>query len=214
LGDLMDLMVLSSHKKNDLLAIEGCRLQKDFDATNKRLDQLQALIDGPGFVIEGNHDFRIRRYLAAHPELVGSGLTIPEKLRFADRGITWVENWSRGIVLPIGKAIFVHGSTTCGNHAAAMMRKFNANCFYGHVHDLAMMSQITAGDAKVRVAQSLGGLQDEFTYWNPAHGNKWQLAFADFAFFRDGNFSYTVHQIHDYRTVIGGRTFTPKGIAA
>lgn len=212
LGDLLDLNILSSHNKGDLLAVEGKRLDGDFKAANRVLDDLQAVVQGPGFVIEGNHEMRLTRYLGAHPELIGLGLTVPDKLKFEDRGVTWVPNWSKGIVLPVGKAVFVHGSTTTQNHASAMMRKFLQNVFYGHTHCIQMHSQITAGDAKVRVAQSLGGLQDELTYWSPANGNKWQLAFADFTFFKDGSFSYTVHQIHDYRVAIGGRIFTDKGV--
>lgn len=212
IGDLMNLHVLSRHNEYDKLTVEGLRLQNDFDIANYELDRLQAEIAGPGVALEGNHDHRLVKYLAAHPELIGTGLTIPEMLKFEERGILWVQNWEKGHVLRIGNATFVHGSIVRKHHAAGMMEKYQTNIFYGHVHDEQKYSVVTAAEDKTRVAHSIGTLQDKNSFWMPYNGNRWQLCFGDFTFFKSGGFSYTIYQIHDYRVAIGGKIFTPKGV--
>ncbi len=213
IGDFMNFKQLSKHSEFDKLSLEGARIRKDADAANAFLDELQEIIppENPSFIIEGNHDYRIKRYIKENPLLADLGLSVPELLKLDIRGITWVPNWSEGKVLTIGNATFVHGSIIRKHHAAGMMDKFQTNIFYGHTHDIQQFSQTTAGESKIRVAQALGNLQDPEDYWEQYNGNRWQLAFADFTFFAKGGFSYTVHQIHDYKTVIAGEVFTKDG---
>lgn len=214
IGDFQNFKGLSKHSEFDKIGLEGARIRKDTDAGNLFLDRLQAVVPGQGFLLQGNHDERLIRYVKANPLLDGLGLTVPELLRLDERNIIWIPNWSDGKVLRIGKATFVHGSIIRKHHAAGMMDKFQSCVFYGHVHDEQVYSAVSAADDTVRVAHSLCCLQDRRDYWEQFNGNRWQTGFGDFTFFRDGSFSYVVHKIVDNKMVSAGRTFTPKGIAA
>lgn len=212
IGDFQNFKGLSKHSEFDKIGLEGARVRKDTDAGNAFLDRIQSIIPDNGFLLEGNHDERLARWIKANPQFAGLGITVPELLRLDDRNIIWVPNWSEGKVLRIGKVVFVHGSIIRKHHAAGMMDKFQTCVVYGHAHDEQLFSAVSAADDNVRVAHCIGCLQDRRDYWEQFNGNRWQTAFADFTFFKDGGFSYVVHKIVDNRFSAGGRVFGPKGL--
>src|SRR5262245_50642950 len=72
LGDFMDFNCISSHNKENLRAVQGQRIRKDYEAANVMLDRHQALAPLAKFtLIEGNHDERIERYIDANPAVEG-----------------------------------------------------------------------------------------------------------------------------------------------
>lgn len=197
LGDFMDFNVISSHNKDNLRAVANASVRRDYDAGNRVLDRWQKLHWGPLTILEGNHDFRIERYIDARPELEGL-LEVPVGLGLKSRGIKWIPSWSKGLVYKKGKANFLHGLYTSDHHAKAMVSKFGMNVFYGHMHDEQSYSLTRYGDNSTIVGQSLGCLCKYRQYYAKNRPNRWQQAIAEFYIQPNGNFQHFVTKIFSH----------------
>lgn len=210
LGDMMDFDCISSHNKNNLRAVEGKRIQLDYDAAAHFLDRQQALIrqnnkNAKFVIIEGNHSDRINRYIDANPALEGM-VEVPTCLEFGRRKIKWVPFWSRGDVFTIGKATFIHGRYTNDAHAKKHVQRYGRNVFYGHLHDVQSYSAEMLGEGNTLCGQSLGCLCLPQKYMQGAP-DKWQQAFAIIDFFPDGNFTPHVIKIFKHRFAYGDKVY-------
>ena len=129
-GDTADFNVISSHNLGNLRAVHGESIQGEYRAVNAYLTQHWTAAGKPKFfkVIEGNHDYRIERYIDAHPELEG----ILEMKRNLPDFVDWIPFWSKHEILTIGKATFIHGQHTTVAHPTLHLRDYGTNVFYGH----------------------------------------------------------------------------------
>ena len=203
LGDFMSLDCISD--KRSLREVEGKRLGKDFLAGNLLLDQVQeAMPKAEKFIIQGNHDERMERYVDEHPELEGL-LEVENALHLEDRGIEWVPFWTKGKIKTIGKANFIHGLYTNKYHAEKHVTHYGVNVFYGHVHGRQSYTLIRFGDNHAIVGESLGclcRLDQGYMHGRPSN---WQHAIATFWWWPNGNFDYAVTNI------FGGKFVSPQG---
>lgn len=206
IGDFMDFDCISSHNKENLREIAGKTLFKDYEVGNRILDQWQKLAPKAKItLIEGNHEYRIERYLDANPQMEGM-VEVPIGLKLKQRGINWVPFWSKGTTYDIGKATFVHGSAVAQHHAKNMAYRYGRNVFYGHTHDIQCHSVEQAGNQNVYVGQSLGCLCLPQKYMR-GQPSKWQQAVSTFHFFEDGNFTYNVIRIFNSRFYFDGKKY-------
>ncbi|MBR1146666.1 metallophosphoesterase [Bradyrhizobium sp. AUGA SZCCT0431] len=211
LGDFIDFDCISSHNKNNLRAVEGKRIHLEYDAAAVILDRHQKLIrsrnkDAEFVFLQGNHEFRVDRYLDANPQLEGM-IEVPTCLEFGRRKIKWVPSWSKNKVYKIGKANFIHGRYGGENHAKKHVTKYGCNIFYGHIHDVQCHSAEMLGVDNTMVGQSLGCLCLPQSYMHGAP-DKWQQALTIFEFFPDGNFTYNVIRIFKHRFSYNGKVYS------
>ena len=158
IGDLMDFNCISDHNAFNLRATEGETIARDYEAANKVIDRWQKLAESV-VLLEGNHDYRVERFLDAYPKMAGT-LEVEVGLHLKERGIKWVRSWSEGTVYRVGNANFIHGLYVNDHHAKKHVEAFGRSVFYGHTHDIQLYSKVTAGDNKTTVGQSLGCLCD------------------------------------------------------
>ncbi len=201
-GDLMDMTCLGAMARSQLRKVEGLRVQKEFDAGNKYLDDLQRVLPAKTQVdyIQGNHEERVERWLEEHPWLEGV-LDIPNALKLEKRKIKWTASWSKTKAIQVGKALFIHGLYHGRNHAETMVKGFGANVFYGHLHDTNSFNNITLGDNTTKVGQSLGCLCNYKAYYLKGRPTNWQQAFGVFFFRDDGFFQHYVVRIFNHQFV-------------
>ncbi len=200
-GDFMDLNCISSHNKENLRAVEKTTLDKDFIYGNKVLDRWQKKFRGARWTyLEGNHEYRLNRYVDANPRLEGI-LDNPRLLRLKDRGITWIPSWSKGKTYTIGKATFLHGESVSDLHAKGMVSAYGDNVFYGHTHDIQSYSKKTKGDHKTRIGQSLGCLCSYEQAYMRGTTSRWQQGFGVFHFMPDGFFNHYVVSVFKHRFI-------------
>ena len=203
LGDVADYGCISSFNAGVLRGLEPGALVKDNLVVNGFLDELQSAVKGAKVtIIEGNHDYRIEKYLDFHPELEGQ-LECVKAWRLKERKINWVPFWSEGTIYRIGKANFIHGLYTTKWHSEKHCREYGENTFYGHTHDVQCFSVQEIGEFP-RVGQSLGCLCEK-PQWKRGRPDRWQQAFGVFHFFPNGNFSYNVVRIFN------GQFISPEG---
>jgi len=126
LGDFMDFDQLSSFNKTALRKLEGRVIQKDYDIGNEILDRHQSIIRKRNkrakfVLLEGNHEYRIERYIDENPQLRYS-IEVEKGLNLKKRGFKWVRCWSKGEYYELGNALFLHGLYVGQSHAKKMER--------------------------------------------------------------------------------------------
>src|SRR5229473_2289497 len=122
IGDFLDFDCISDHNARNLRAVEVETVEEDYRVGNAILDRWQRLC--PKIVLEeGNHDFRVERFINAYPRMAGS-LEVEKGLNLKARGIKWVLSWSKGEVYRVGKANFIHGLYVTDGHAKKTVQVF------------------------------------------------------------------------------------------
>jgi hypothetical protein len=202
IGDLLDLDCISSHNIGNLRGVENKRIFDDYKVAVALLDRHQSIIrkrnkNARFVVLEGNHEYRLTRFIDANPSLAGL-IEIPFALDFERRKIEWIPYWSTGEVLQIGKAMFGHGKYINDGHAKKHVMRYGSDFFYGPTHDIQSYSLEQYG--KTLIGQSLGCLCLPQQYMHGAP-DKWSQAFAVFEFLPSGFFDYRVVRIHDHKFV-------------
>lgn len=130
LGDLFDFNVISSHNKGNLRAVRGEDIAGQYKVGNAYLAQHYDAAGRPEefYLIEGNHEYRVERYINANPELEG----FVEVAKNLPSFVKWVPFWSKHRILTVGKASFIHGLYHGRNHALQHLQDYGCNIFYGH----------------------------------------------------------------------------------
>lgn len=205
IGDFMDFDQISSFNKNNLRAIEGRKILKDYEVGNEILDRHQKIIrkknpDAKFVLIEGNHEYRIERYIDANPQVEGL-FEVEHGLKLKERGFEWVRNWTNGDMYTVGKANFVHGQYTSKYHASKMVDNYGDNIFYGHTHDVQSYARTSRGRNTTQVGQSLGCLCTYELSYIKKNPSNWQQAFGVFYFTKGGFFSYYIPRIFSHKFV-------------
>lgn len=153
-GDFADFYAVSSHSKNPNRARN---LEFEVNATNKALDQVDALKAKKKIYVAGNHEDRLERYLQDKAPELFNVVRIPDLLKLKERGWQYVSYKSD---TRIGKLYTTHDTGCAGRNA--VFRNGDAyqhNVVTGHTHRLAY---VVEGNAKgeAHVSASFGWLGD------------------------------------------------------
>jgi hypothetical protein len=171
LGDFIDGYCVSSH--GGRAPNREHLLEQEIGDGNVGLDQIAALGAKRVDFIEGNHEDRVRRYIADKcPELFGL-VSVRKLLRVDERGWYWTPYRKS---LKVGSVHFTHDVGKAGQGAAAKTRDvFGGNAVIGHVHRMEC-SYVGNLKGDVHVGMSLGwlGSADAVDYMaSPAVARSW-----------------------------------------
>lgn len=212
LGDLLNFDCISRHTKDDLVAQTAKTVEDEFAAGNAVLDRWGRLTPhAKRYLIEGNHDFRVKAYAARNPQVRGL-MDVPKSLHLADRGWVWVPYWEMGTILTIGKANLIHGYYVNKNHPKSHYDNHQVNLFYAHTHDCLMYSPTLIGKDNTHVAQACGCLCGYDQSYIQGKPTKWQQAFVEMWFRPDGYFAYDVVRIFKNAFVRGNEMYDGRAI--
>jgi hypothetical protein len=205
LGDFLDFDNISVHNKGKIGLNEGKTIDGFYKAGNVILDRHQKILRANNkkakfTLLEGNHDYRIEKYIEEHPESKGL-LEVEKGLCLKERGIKFVRCYSKGELYKLGKSYWHHGLYCGGNHAKKMVDNFGVNVFYGHTHDVSLHSKVQWGKDKTIVGQSLGCLCDYEQSYIKMNPTNWQHAFGVFYYLPSGYFTYYVVRIFNHSFV-------------
>lgn len=215
LGDFIDFDSISSFSEGRPRLVNGKSINRDIAEANKILDRHQAIIrkrnpKAKFVILEGNHEERTERFLDVHPQFEGL-LDVPTLLHLKDRGFEWVPSWTTGKPYTIGKASFIHGTSSTGKyHVYKMADDYGDNIFCGHSHDMMCIPKASKlHPDKVIVGQSIGCLCTDMPYMK-GRPSKWQQGFAVFYFQPDGSFTYYTPRIFNHKFIgPDGILYTP-----
>jgi predicted phosphodiesterase len=156
LGDLIDMSYISSFNEAFLRKLENKRYIKDIELVNRELDFWQG-VTNEYIQLEGNHDYRVKRWADKVPSLEGL-IEYETVFDFKGRGIQWV--WSHDQPYRRGKLSYHHGRF-CNKYAAAKhLDVYMCNMVFGHIHKHQVASKVIPGYDDEIQAWGLGCLCD------------------------------------------------------
>jgi hypothetical protein len=212
LGDLIDFSIISSHNVGNLRAVEGGRILEEYNVADAILSQHETIIRGNNpsakmVLLEGNHEYRIQRYIDAHPELEGL-VEVPNVLNLAKRQIEWVPSWSKGELFTLGKCSFHHGLFCNDHHAKKMVQRFGRSCLYGHCHDLQIYSAHGYPASNVLIGASLGCLCRIPQQYLRGSPTRWAQAITIFEYDTvTGDFWFTPIRLNEHKLIFNGKVY-------
>lgn len=212
LGDFADFYSVSAHAKDPRVLQ---MLNDEVESVNKELDRLDQVFPSAKKVfLEGNHEFRLSRYLQNQAPALFGVTDIRNLFKFDTR-----PNW-RFISYGPNQQHKVLGSKLFARHepiartAELTAKKAMANITYGHIHRI-QSNYATSMEGQQYVAFSCGWLGDKrknliFDYVKSFHD--WQLGFALVHVDEStGNFYHQIIPILDnYTCVLNGRGYCVK----
>lgn len=209
LGDYADFFAVTSHLKDPRLPQ---MLEKEVDDVNAGLDELSATFKGAKFYyIEGNHEYRLARYLQERAPALFGMVDCPGLFNIAARPKwTWVPYGPNQKMQILNSKLWARHEPL-GASAKATATNAGASLVFGHTHRIEEGHKVSISGSN-HVAFSVGWLGDKrkdlvFGYVKKHH--EWQLGFG--LVYVDPLTRYFYHQkiqILDNMTCsIGGRVF-------
>ena len=192
-------------KKRPPLEYQLPFIEEDIVEVNKGMDMIDESLDKANckerYMIEGNHDDWMNRFVEEHPYL--ERYRFNECVKLKERGYKY---YPMGKFLKIGKLVMYHGHHFAGiQHTRNHLMRLGCNIMYGHHHDI-QQSSVTHIDGQ-KSAWSLGCLKDmsaEQNSWLGGRQHNWSHAFAIVDFFNGGLFTVHVIQIINGMTSLWG----------
>ena len=202
LGDWLDNYSCSEHTKDPSRLLS---LQDEIDDANAGLDDLDTL-PGKKYFVEGNHEWRMPRFLAKHAAALYSmrDLKIPKMLRLKERGWHFTPYKES---LQLGRLRITHDIERCGRNAVRdARREFEGNCVIGHVHSMETF-YLANLKGEARVGASFGWLGDteQIDYRHKDKARKYyQLGFGIGFMTENGNVHLQACPIVNGEVVVAG----------
>lgn len=154
LGDFADCKSIMSHGKTKPSQDD---LKWETEQVIKRLEQVKSLGARRYVFIEGNHEYRLDRYLMERAPALFKCVSTKELLHLAELGFEYVP-YKKSI--KIGKVHFTHDTGSAGKNAnQKAMDAFQGSAVIGHVHSMQLTVSGKADGAPL-VGASFGWLGD------------------------------------------------------
>ena len=174
MGDFLDFLSISSHEQPGSLMKEGTKLRMEIDHAkemlklvlskidilNKKLKRGRRKLYTPKIVfLEGNHEFRLRKHLAAN-SILEDLVKLENELADA---VPTMEFKPYGTYYEVDNVMFTHipfgldGRPISGRHVSTKaINVVNKSCVYGHTHRLEVQNYIRHGDSEPLYCISVG----------------------------------------------------------
>lgn len=189
-GDWMEMGSLSAWDRRRRYLMEGRRYDLEIAQGQKQLIRLRKVCPEARIIFfEGNHEYRLPRYLEEHSEMVGK-LNIRADLGLNDMGIEWVPF---NQVIKIGKLNFLHGLFYNIYFARSTLQSIGESCLFGHSHKSQTYVQRLHNDKTPNIAQGVGCLCTIDPQWKRGMPTNFVNSFA-IVEFRDKGF-FNTHEI-------------------
>lgn len=204
LGDFGDFYAVSSHDKDPSRKVS---FMEELRIVNQYMDKVDALKAKRTYFVEGNHEFRLKRFMAAQAPAVADLVTLEQVLRFKERGYRYTPYRE---FLRLGKLNITHDVGKSGPNAIRdAQAMFEGNVVAGHTH---RMQALYAGNAqgKSHVGMSFGWLGDRNSvdYMHKVVSNRtWQLGFGLGYMESNGVVHLVPCPIVDYKVVVNGKLY-------
>lgn len=173
-GDIIDFYSISAYDKDPARLL---LLQEEIDKTIELFGKIRhAVGEGCSIVyLEGNHEARLQKYLARHPEISQLNcLKLEELLKLSDFDIHLHPN----LMAVIGDTIVTHGTivrSKSGYTGHGQLEKWGMSGISGHTHRLSAVHRTTFGSDYVWLEQGcLCDLHPSYVDGTP----DWQQGFA------------------------------------
>ena len=204
LGDALDFFQLSTYDKDPA---RRNTIGDDIDEWNTMLDQWSAALPRGGEIhlLEGNHCFRLHRYVARHARDIHEIVRpMPELLRLKERNegrikFTW-HNYAKWNSLMLGDCVLLHGFYFNQHVAMTNLAKYRTNLICGHTHRVQIVSD------GVHYSVSLGHGSDEKKTAHQPTPTGWQQALGLLTVDNFGKTTFELITVNNGKAVIRGKS--------
>lgn len=202
-GDFLELESCSQHGGNP----SPLALVDEIKSGRKLLDRIRKACPGAALTyLEGNHETRLHRVVAANLPTFDGAIDLPNLLSLADYDCEWVpyrKLWQPSLAGGVkGKLFYTHGEWAVQHHAAKHLLAYGVSVRYGHTHKPQAFTR-GYGDGRVGMAIGTGCLRTLAPSW-AGPNNGWLHGFGWDEFWPDGNFTA-------YNIVLVNRSFSFAG---
>lgn len=206
LGDHLDAYSISSYAKQFGRKVD---LQWEIDVANELLDDIDSLGASVKVFKEGNHDERMARYAADHPE-IGNIVVLKKMLRLSQRGWKYVPFRSS---YKLGKVHITHSLGHTGRNAVLLAsNRWGNSVIGGDTHRMCYLVESSAADGSPRLVATFGWLGDvkqiDYEHTTLAR-SAWPLGFGVGTLETKTGHLYVqpVPILPDYSCMVDGRIF-------
>lgn len=203
LGDFWDCYCLSDYTQDPMKTFKV--LEEELVEGRELLKKIVAMSGSVTF-IQGNHEFRVDRYINTFASKLGGMYSVREILG-VPKSVRWIP-WGPKNFHRCGKLVATHGSL-CGIHPSiAMLRKYGSSVVFGHTH-MIQEHHIVNVQGEDFAAYNIGWLGDlerageyikNVAHWSHGLGLSWHAPGGEFWF-------QTVH-IKNYQAVVNGKVYS------
>lgn len=205
LGDFADGETLSAHPATKP---GNSDFSSELDAVDKCLMQLDRLGASKKIYIEGNHEFRLDRYLMERAPSLFRSVKWPSLLKLQGRGWRWVPYRKSA---KVGKLHLTHDTGSAGINAHRTSAKaFGGSAAIGHTHRMSYEVTGRFGGTPYLAAMFgwLGDAEKAATYLHEAKSSDWVHGFGVFYLEPDTGIMHVQPvPIVNGRCVVGGKLF-------
>jgi len=206
LGDALDFWQLSTYDKDPA---RRNTIGDDIAEWNETLVKWASLLprNAEIHLLEGNHEFRLHRYVARHArDLHEIVRPMPDLLRLKERNaaghvnFVW-HHYNKWNSLMLGDCVLLHGYYFNQHVAMTNLAKYRCNTISGHTHRVQHVSD------GVHYAVSLGHGSDERLTAHMPTPTGWTQALGILTVDNDGKTSFELITVKDGKAVIRGKSF-------
>lgn len=171
LGDFLDLYGLSFYDHHPEMGDVATLYDREIECGNVRLDELDELAvkcraDGAPRVkkiyLEGNHEYRLKKFLNKNARALANRIKIPDELRLADRGgwkwIPFTKVQSHDV---LGVGLYARHCPPAGGSLENSAKQAGTSCIYGHTHAFGIGTFSEKLTGTTRLAINAGWLGDD-----------------------------------------------------
>lgn len=205
LGDWFDMYSVSSFDKSPTKVVSD--LQEELVTGKEAIKQVMSELKPKHlFFLEGNHSFRLTRYVQQHSALIHTLIPPMPELFELPKNSTFV---------PYGEFLDFDGLSVCHGIAVGrqcttkMLDLLGTSVLTGHTHRLAYSSKRLYG-GKIIHSYSAGwlGALEEAEYMKHRHAD-WQHGFATSIHSKSGRWAVQLHAIQDGYCIAFDKEYAP-----
>lgn len=203
-GDFADFYSVMAHQKDPSIKID---LVHEVQEVNRQLDIFDKYYKKTNRVfIEGNHCFRLERYIAARcPELFGI-VDCKTLFKIKERGWKWIDYGPEQKYKVLNSKLYCKHEPL-GPDARSTVTKAMASVIFGHTHRV-QESQIVSISGENYRGINAGWLGSNHKIFNYVKGHhQWANAFAVIAVLDDGTFFCNVIHIINNKCIFNGKVY-------
>ncbi len=212
LGDFGDFLWCSSHKKDSSMVAVAMEHESEILMINSYLDEIDKLFPKTKKIfLEGNHEKRLRTYLAENAQAMVNRVTVESEFQFKERGYTFIPYEAGQHYRVWGDSdLYAKHTHPSGGTSKSRLDKILISLIHGHDHAMYRDSKTcSVTGKKIHIIGSgfLGDAKRKEAFGYMDNIGNWQLGFS--IGYYDGT-DWTIDQIKitpDYTCVFQGKKF-------
>jgi len=203
-GDWGNFSSMSAWEKNKAQLMEGRRYRLEVELYRRELSDIRnACPKAEIHFFEGNHEYRVPRYLEEHPTLE-SLIDVRKDLGIDEMEMKWVPF---NDIIRIGKMCYLHGTKWNKYYARSTLEIVGQSCMFGHKHAYQVWTQRLRFDQEPHIAIGVPSLSSQNPAWKRGELTDWMNGIGIVEYRPGGYFNANVLPIVGNQMSWGGRTW-------